>query len=234
MVWNKGLSVETDIRLKNLGKKLSKIFKEEYKSGKRIPNCEMISKKTKEAMWRPEVRKKMLEGIKKRKNKPENLGKWSKKGHKIPNSVKKKWKRNGKYNSMYGKHHTDKTKEMIRKKRLKRQLPKENTNIEILIFTELKKRKIKYYPHKTILNITQPDAFIRPNICIYCDGNYWHNYPNGTERDKKINKILKDNNYIVFRFWGSEIKKNVKECVDIIEEEVRNENAKLTKSGMAC
>lgn len=53
-----------------------------------------------------------------------------------------------------------------------------------------------------------PDFFINPNICIFADGVYWHNYPNGSERDKEVNLILKEKGYKILRFWETEIYSN--------------------------
>jgi G:T-mismatch repair DNA endonuclease (very short patch repair protein) len=53
-----------------------------------------------------------------------------------------------------------------------------------------------------------PDFFIKPNICIFADGVYWHNYPNGSERDKEVNTILESQGYKILRFWETEIYSN--------------------------
>jgi len=41
------------------------------------------------------------------------------------------------------------------------------------------------------------------------------------ERDKEVTKELTDNGWIVLRFWGKDIKKNLTECADEIEKAVR-------------
>ena len=53
-------------------------------------------------------------------------------------------------------------------------------------------------------------------IAIYVDGNYWHNYPNGTRIDKSHNTYLKNNDWKVLRFWESDIKKDINSCLDTI------------------
>ena len=95
------------------------------------------------------------------------------------------------------------------------------SSIEIEMQKELKKRRIKFRPHKAISDIKNfynCDMFIEPNIVIECDGDYWHDYPNGTEIDKIRNKQMKEKDYIVFRFWEHEIKENASLCVSEIQE----------------
>jgi len=80
----------------------------------------------------------------------------------------------------------------------------------------------------------QPDIFIEPNICIFMDGDYWHCNPHdyvykkrlqpgfkpndiitGKKYakdkwaiDKNVNNKLKEKNYVVLRFWQSELEAN--------------------------
>lgn len=102
-------------------------------------------------------------------------------------------------------------KENIRQKRLHQIIPLKNTKIEIVLQQELTKRKISFITHKPIIG--QPDIFIEPNICIFADGNYWHNLPKAQERDKRISKELEDKGYRVLRFWEKEINNNIDRCI---------------------
>ena len=100
----------------------------------------------------------------------------------------------------------------------------------------LKKSRIRFQTHKSILG--QPDVFIKPNICIFTDGNYWHANPKFYKpnsvihkanisknrkqvlakdiwkKDKKItNKLTKDG-YKVLRFWEiQDLKENPEKCI---------------------
>lgn len=103
---------------------------------------------------------------------------------------------------------------LMQKVRLNTIIPYKDTSIEIKMQKELIKHKIKFKKHYSIFG--QPDIFIEPNICIFCDGDYWHNYPKGNNRDKEVNKQLKKDDYIVIRFWGSEIRTNTGHCVQKI------------------
>lgn len=94
---------------------------------------------------------------------------------------------------------------------------KSGTSIENKISEELSKRGIKFVSQYPITNArTIPDFFIEPNICIYADGNYWHNLPRQKVVDSRQNIRLKELGYIVYRFWEKDINNNVKKCVDRI------------------
>lgn len=42
------------------------------------------------------------------------------------------------------------------------------------------------------------------------------------QRDKNVNKILKDNGWLVIRFWGFEIIKDVEGCTQKIIESIQS------------
>lgn len=99
-----------------------------------------------------------------------------------------------------------------------------NTSIELKIENELKERGIVYIPQVSLCNIAIVD-FLLPdlNTVIQCDGCYWHgcplHFPNNNKRKERDNfqdKILSLSGYKVYRFWGHEINKSVKECIDKI------------------
>ena len=117
-----------------------------------------------------------------------------------------------------GKQLYEETKEKIREKRLNQILPKRDTYIEVIIQSELKNRTIDFQTHYPILG--QPDIFIQPNLCIFCDGDYWHNYPIGRKKDKRITEQLQEEGFIVLRFWEYKIRENSIECVNKIMEVV--------------
>jgi DNA mismatch endonuclease (patch repair protein) len=95
----------------------------------------------------------------------------------------------------------------------------------------MQRRGIKFEKHKTVLNVCQPDAvIIGTKIAIFVDGDYWHANPkkyaskqltnvqiDRVRRDKKQTELLEKDNWIILRFWESEIKKDVKTCIDKLE-----------------
>ena len=156
----------------------------------------------------------------------------------------------GEKNARYGTHHTEKIKrkisatnkithlrpemrELSRKNRLHQVFPAKDTNIEKILQKGLRKKGIKFEKHKPILG--QPDLFIKPNICIFADGDYWHGwlYLQGQDfsgkkqfnnehfqhiikKDKKITLQLKELGYNILRFWEYEINENPKKCLQKI------------------
>lgn len=99
-------------------------------------------------------------------------------------------------------------------------VPVENTSIEKMMQENLQKNNIVFTAHKLINNIDHRyrcDIFIEPNIIIECDGNYWHDYPNGTKLDKLRKKELYEADYILLRFWESEINSNINKCMEEIK-----------------
>lgn len=91
-----------------------------------------------------------------------------------------------------------------------------DTDIELKLQEEMDKRQIGYLPQVQLYG--RPDMFLAPGICVFCDGDYWHNYPNGTERDRNVTEYLITHGRGVIRFWGSEIMDDVESCVDRIVE----------------
>jgi DNA mismatch endonuclease (patch repair protein) len=124
----------------------------------------------------------------------------------------------------------------LREHRLKQIFPKKDTKIEIMMQEELKKRNIEFVPHQPV-HFCQPDMFIKPNICIFCDGDYWHANPqkydknnlnslgvaqkNNIKYDERNNSLLKIMGYKVFRFWETDIKSDVSKCVNEISEVIK-------------
>ena len=89
----------------------------------------------------------------------------------------------------------------------------------------------------------KPDiAFIKNKVAVFCDSEFWHGHDwehrkadlktnrefwitkieRNIQRDLEVNRILEDEGWLVLRFWGKEIQKNLKECANRIEKEVRN------------
>jgi len=116
----------------------------------------------------------------------------SNKGRKRPDLVER--------NKMYS---STRMKEMLKKGMIG------NTNT-------LPERKIKdwlinnsiEFIHQWGYDLGVADFFIPSENCIIeADGDYWHNYPIGTEKDKIHNNFLISKGFKVIRIWESEIKK---------------------------
>ena len=129
------------------------------------------------------------------------------------------------------------SKEKIREARRHQVLPVKDTKPERDLQKLLKDLEIKFEKHKAILG--QPDVFVKPNICIFVDGDYWHANPKNFinkgklypgfkkddfiignlsaktkwARDKSISQRLKKQGYVVIRFWQSELETKREKCI---------------------
>lgn len=149
--WNKGLKKETDCRVKKYAEKLK------GKTRKDIPwNKGIHTNFHSKTEW-------------KKGNIPWNKGLTKETDERVKRnaeSVKKThWTKKSK-------HEVDKITEKMRLARLSQKFPRKFTKIEVILSDAIKKENIKFINHKNILNITEVDIFIEPNICIYCDGDY--------------------------------------------------------------
>ena len=113
-----------------------------------------------------------------------------------------------------------------------------DTSIEILLRKALWHEGIRYRKNYDKLQ-GKPDIVItKYKVAIFCDGELWHGKDWETRkgtlktnrdywiskiernitRDNENEKRLKNKGWIVLRFWGKDIKKNLADCVKEIKE----------------
>lgn len=110
------------------------------------------------------------------------------------------------------------------------------SGIEVKLCKELWRRGYRY--RKNCKNVFgKPDIVFRKHkLAIFCDSEFWHGKTYNQEmkkisnnksfwvnkikrnmdRDKEVNRMLKKEGWIVLRFWGKEIEKDLDGCVDKI------------------
>lgn len=89
-----------------------------------------------------------------------------------------------------------------------------DTSIEIKMQDILRQHGYFFKTQMPICNICIPDIILpERKIIIQCDGDYWHNYPDGNEQDRKQDEILTKNGWRVIRFWEHEINENIQDCL---------------------
>lgn len=118
-----------------------------------------------------------------------------------------------------------------------RQVKNKDSEIELKLRRELWARNLRY--RKNVKNVFgKPDiAFIGKKIAIFVDSEFWHGYnwaekqneiksnrdfwiskiERNMQRDIEVNEHLRIDGWLVLRFWGNDIKKNVAKCADIVE-----------------
>ena len=116
------------------------------------------------------------------------------------------------------------------------------SKIERKLQLELWHRGLRY--RKNLKSVYgKPDiVFLRDKIAVFCDSEFFHGKDwedlqeqlkrgNNAEfwikkisqnriRDEEINKQLKFMGWTVIRFWGKDIKKDVEQCVKVVEETI--------------
>lgn len=89
-------------------------------------------------------------------------------------------------------------------------LPVKDSSIEVKIQNFLKVLGIEFFTHqymKEIEHSYQCDILIPSmNMVIECDGDYWHKYPIGLERDHVRTKELITKGFKVLRLWERDIR----------------------------
>lgn len=119
-----------------------------------------------------------------------------------------------------------------------RNIKSKNTKPELLLRKELWSKGVRYRLHGKGL-MGKPDIYIKKyKIAIFVDSDFWHgklycegkSIPKSNEEywipklernishDIEVNKILKNEGWTVLRYWESEVKTKISDCVDEILE----------------
>jgi len=122
-----------------------------------------------------------------------------------------------------------------------KQVKSKDSEIELSLRRELWRRGLRYTKSDKRV-VGKPDiVFLKKKVAVFCDSEFWHGHDwdvrkndiktnrdfwipkieRNIERDFKVNEMLLEDGWIVIRFWGKEIKTNIKRCADLVEEEVR-------------
>lgn len=112
-----------------------------------------------------------------------------------------------------------------------------NSKIEILLREELWSRGLRYRKNSTKI-LGKPDiVFVGKKIAVFCDSEFWHGYDwehkkdeiktrrefwipkieRNMQRDVEVTQGLEEQGWTVLRFWGKDIKRDVKACADIVQ-----------------
>lgn len=120
-----------------------------------------------------------------------------------------------------------------------------DTKIELILRKALWNKGVRYRKNFKIYDCSPDIVITKYKIAIFCDGDFWHGkktkyrvktnekYWNekikrNIERDLENTIVLRDNGWIVLRFWESEINNDLDRCVYEILNNI--ENKKLINS----
>lgn len=146
---------------------------------------------------------------------------------------------------------TDHAKTLQRSKNMKA-VKSKKTDIENILARSLYSNSLSY--RRNVKNITGTPDFVlsKYRIAIFCDSEFWHGYEweqkkeeiksnkefwykkieRNIARDSEVNEALRNEGWMVLRFWGKEIKKNIEGCMAKIKQAIEDkqliEKAKST------
>jgi DNA mismatch endonuclease (patch repair protein) len=114
------------------------------------------------------------------------------------------------------------------------------TKIEVALSKALWSRGIRYRKNDRSVFGTPDISIKKRKIAVFVDSEYWHGkdwnkskfriktnrkfwwkkIESNIQRDKIVNRTLRRSGWIVFRFWGAQIEKNLELCILKIELEL--------------
>lgn len=112
-----------------------------------------------------------------------------------------------------------------------------DTKIELILRKALWHQGIRYRKNFKIYSCKPDIVITKYKIAIFCDGDFWHGKedPNivkthkkfwtekikrNIERDLENTIELRDNGWIVLRFWESDILKDISKCIESVMNEI--------------
>ena len=132
------------------------------------------------------------------------------------------------------------TKEQRRKNM--QSIRSKDTKIEIMLRKALWHKGYRYRKNYKLLPGRPDIVLTKYKIAIFCDSEFFHGkdwqvlkarleksnnsefwiskISRNRERDDDVNKRLLSEGWTVIRFWGDDIKKNLDECIQVIEETI--------------
>ena len=117
-----------------------------------------------------------------------------------------------------------------------------DTALEKLLCEELIRYGVTTFTRNNKTIFGKPDiAFIARKIAVFCDGDFWHGYDwenaqneiksnrdfwlpkieRNIQRDQDVTARLQEQGWVVLRFWGHEILKEMEYCISTILDELR-------------
>ena len=124
-----------------------------------------------------------------------------------------------------------------------------DTSIEVKLRKALYERGCRYRCNSKYI-FGHPDiSFKGVKVVVFCDSEFWHGkdfeenekkilsnreywipkIKRNIERDNEVNEKLTQEGYLIFRFWGGEIQKNLDKCVTKILEGLSSRGYKFAK-----
>jgi len=124
-----------------------------------------------------------------------------------------------------------------------------DTSIEVKLRKALYEKGCRYRCNSKYI-FGHPDiSFKGVKVVVFCDSEFWHGkdfeenekkilsnreywipkIKRNIERDNEVNEKLTQEGYLIFRFWGGDIEKNLDKCVTKILEGLSSRGYKFAK-----
>lgn len=125
-----------------------------------------------------------------------------------------------------------KLKTTIKRSKIMKSIKGSDTGIEVRLRKALWHKGIRYRKNFKVFDCHPDIVITKYKIAVFCDGNFWHgkelqkrpikhnsSYWNekirrNVERDLENTIELRDNGWIVLRFWEDDIQNNLPNCID--------------------
>ncbi len=124
-----------------------------------------------------------------------------------------------------------------------------DTSIEVKLRKALYERGCRYRCNSKYIYGHPDISFKGVKVVVFCDSEFWHGkdfeenekkilsnreywipkIKRNIERDNEVNEKLTQEGYLIFRFWGGEIDKNLDKCVTKILEGLSSRGYKFAK-----
>lgn len=120
----------------------------------------------------------------------------------------------------------------IKRSKIMKSIKGSDTGIEVRLRKALWHKSIRYRKNFKVFDCHPDIVITKYKIAVFCDGNFWHgkelqkrpikhnsSYWNekirrNVERDLENTIELRDNGWIVLRFWEDDIQNNLPNCID--------------------
>lgn len=120
----------------------------------------------------------------------------------------------------------------IKRSKIMKSIKGSDTGIEVRLRKALWHKGVRYRKNFKVFDCHPDIVITKYKIAVFCDGNFWHgkelqkrpikhnsSYWNekirrNVERDLENTIELRDNGWIVLRFWEDDIQNNLSNCVD--------------------
>jgi DNA mismatch endonuclease (patch repair protein) len=141
----------------------------------------------------------------------------------------------------------DLMKKKVQRSKIMSAIKSTNTSVEVLLAKALWHRGHRYRKNDRSIFGSPDIVFKKYRIAVFIDSEFFHGYnweekkaklkdnreywiakiERNMGRDKAVNEYLRSKGWVVLRFWGLQVKKNLRVCINSIEHEIDEYKKKI-------